>query len=247
MAELKKRVELILSFIFAALGESMSWFNLEWLQKIYYMLAAVLMVIAIWKLLTNRKLDVEKLSQPASIVDQAHNPKRRGEFILKTIRATKKLIKKGGKKVKDFFKNSGWVKSLSLVLTVILLILGILSAFVQELAVIGQNLELYVAALGIAAVPGIFAKGRVVGETVKSLLPAKERRKIKTEIKAWSKKLDELVKKYADVIATAQDIHDLGGQLTPDQETQYNTYKTQEKTIKAKIDELTRKLEVPNE
>lgn len=247
MVELKKRVELILTFIFAVLGEPMAWLDLEWLQMLYYILAAVLMVIAIWKLLTNRKLDVEKLSQPASIVDQAHNPKRRGESILKTIRATKKLIKKGGKKVKDFFKNSGWVKSLSLILTIILLILGILSAFVQELAVIGQNLELYVAALGIAAVPGIFAKGRVVGETVKSLLPAKERRKIKAEIKAWSKKLDELVKKYADVIATAQDIHDLGGQLTPDQETQYNTYKTQEKTIKAKIDELTRKLEVPNE
>lgn len=247
MAELKKWVELILSFVFTALGEFMAWLNLEWLQKLYYLLAAALMVIAIWKLLTNKKLDIEKISQPASIVDQAHDPNKKSESILKVVKKIRKLIKKGGTKMKDFFKNSGWVKSLSLVATLVLLILGIVSAFVPELAVIAENFELYVAALGAVAVPGIFAKGKTVGETVKNLLPAKERRKVKAEIKAWSKKLDELIKKYADDIATAQDIHDLGGQLTPDQETRYNTYKTQEKAIKDKIDELSRAMEVPNE
>ena len=76
MQHIKKWIELILSLVFTALGEVMAWLNLEWLQKIYYLLAGVLMAVAIWKLLTNKNLNIEKLSQPASIVDQAHNPKK---------------------------------------------------------------------------------------------------------------------------------------------------------------------------
>lgn len=246
--EFKKWIELILSFIFTLMGEFMAWLELEWLQKLYYLLAAMLMVIAIWKLLINRKLNVEKLSRPAAIVDQAHDPKKKGEMILsladKIRIKVSKIFQKGGKKMKEFLKSRGWLQWVSLGATVVLLVIGILSAFVPELAVVGQNLEAYLLALGLVVTPGILAKGKIAGDAVKNLLPAKERRAIEANIKAFTKKLDELSKKYAEVIETAKDINELGGTLTPEQQTLYNTYVTQKNALEAKIEAEKVKLEV---
>jgi|SRR5690554_3274373 len=244
MSEIKRWFELILSFIFTALGELMRQLNLETLQKIYYILAAVLMIIAIWKLLTNKKLDIEKISQPASIVDQAHNPKRKGELILKVLSKTKKIVKKGGLKMKEFLKGRGWLQWASLIATVLLLVLGILSAFVPELALVGSNFEAYLIALGLVVTPGILSRGREIGETAKSLLPTKERKKIEKNIKALLSKKDKLYKLYEDVILIAQDVAELGGTLTQEQQTRYNTYVTQKNALEAKIQAEKSKLEV---
>lgn len=244
MSEIKRWFELILSFIFTALGELMRHLNLETLQKIYYLLAATLMIIAIWKLLTNKKLDIEKISQPASIVDQAHNPKRKGELILKVLSKTKKIVKIGGLKMKEFLKGRGWLQWASLIATVLLLVLGILSAFVPEFAVVGSNFEAYLIALGLVVTPGILSKGKEIGETAKNLLPTKERKKIEKNIKALLNKKDELYKLYEDVILIAQDVAELGGTLTQEQQTRYNTYTTQKNALEAKIQTEKGKLEV---
>lgn len=248
MQHIKKWIELILSLVFTALGEVMAWLNLEWLQKIYYLLAGVLMAVAIWKLLTNKNLNIEKLSQPASIVDQAHNPKNKGEFILEIVSKTQnsiyKIFQTGGKKMKEFLKGRGWLQWASLIATIILLAVGILSAFVPELAVVGQNIEIFFITLGFVVAPGILAKGKIAGEAIKNVLPAKERKQIEANVKAWYKKIDELSKKYTEVIETAKDIKELGGTLTPEQQTLYNTYVTQKNALEAKIEAEKKKLEV---
>lgn len=246
--EFKKWIELILSLVFTALGEFMAWLELEWLQKLYYLLAAMLMVIAIWKLLINRKINVEKLSRPVSIVDQAHDPKKKGEMLLSLAERIRikisKVFQKGGKKMKEFLKERGWLQWASLGATVVLLVIGILSAFVPELAVVGQNIEAYLLTLGLVATPGILAKGKIAGDAVKNLLPAKERRAIEANIKAFNKKLDDLYKLYEDVILIAKDVQELGGSLTPEQQTRYDTYVTQKNALESKINDEKKKLEV---
>lgn len=249
MSGIRKWLELIMSLVFTALGEFMAWLELEWLQKVYYLLAAILMAVAIWKLLINKKLNIEKISQPASIVDQAHNPKKKGEAILsladKIGIKVNNILTKGGKKMKEFLKGRGWLQWASLGATVVLLVIGILSAFVPELAVVGQNIEAYLIALGLVVAPGILAKGKIAGDVVKNLLPAKERKQIEKNIRAFNKKIEDLYKLYEDVILVAHDVKELGGSLTSEQQTRYDTYATQRNALEAKINAEKQKLEAP--
>ena len=113
-----------------------------------------------------------------------------------------------------------------------------------ELAVVGQNIEIFFITLGFVVAPGILAKGKIAGEAIKNVLPAKERKQIEANVKAWYKKIDELSKKYTEVIETAKDIKELGGTLTPEQQTLYNTYVTQKNALEAKIEAEKKKLEV---
>ena len=248
MSGLKQWIELILSLVFTALGEVMAWLNLEWLQKMYYLLAGALMAVAIWKVLTGKNLNVEKLSRPGAIVDQAKDPKKKGEAIVilayKIGMKIENILTRGGMKMREFVKNRSWIQWISFGATALLLALGILSAFVPELAVIGTNIEAYLIALGFVATPGILSKGKVVGDAVKTLLPAKERRQIERQIRAFTKKLDELTKKYKEVIEIARDVKELGGTLTPEQQTQYNTYVTQKNALEGKINAELKKMEV---
>lgn len=240
MQQLRKWAELIISLVFTVTGEFMSWLELERLQKVYYLLASLLMAVAIAKLIRNKNLNIEKLSQPASIVDQAHNPKKKGEMILRVVEKStikmNNILTKGGKKMKQFIKGRGWVQWASLILTVVLLLIGLASAFIPELAVVGQNLEAYLITLGIVVAPGILAKGKIAGEVVKNLLPKKDQRTIVKHIKEWQKKLDDLYKLYESVILIAKDVEELGGSLTPEQQTQYNTYITQKNALEMKIE-----------
>jgi uncharacterized membrane protein YiaA len=227
--------------------------ELEDLQKIFYLLSILLLLLGIWQVLAKRKrqgLDkVTRLEKTNNLVRFVYDPEHKGEIVLRTIDVikikTQTILYKGGKKMKEFLRSRGWVQWVSLVMTFVLLIVGILSAFVPELAQVGENIVAYLITLGFVSAPGILAKGKLVGDAIKQLLPAKERKLIEASIKAWYKKLDDLSKKYADVIEIAKDVAELGGTLTQEQQTQYNTYITQKNAIDAKIEAEKKKLEVP--
>lgn len=223
--------------------------ELEMLQKVFYLLSIVLICIGIIQVLFKHSLKkkgkfinaIADTQQAKKIVELADDPVKKGALIVTTFH----YLRKGGNKMKKFITDRGWIQIASFSVTIVLLALGIASAFVPELAIIGQNIEVLLAALGLAVVPGILANGKKIGHAVKDSLPTKERKLIESHIKEFNSKLTALRKKYAPIIELVEDIRELGGSLTPDQQTQYNTYATQEKSLKAKIDAEKLKLEVP--
>jgi len=234
--------------IFAIWLDWLERVELEMLQKIFYLLSIVLICIGIVQVLFKHSLKkkgkfmevIVDTQQAKKIVELADDPAQKGALIVTTFH----YLKEGGIKMKKFITDRGWVQIVSFAATVILLALGITSAFVPELAIIGQNIEGYLVLLGIAVVPGIFSNGKKIGNTVKEVLPTKERKLIENHIKEFDKRLTTLHKKYAPIIEIVEDIRELGGSLTTDQQTQYNTYLAQEKALKGRIEAEKLKLEV---
>lgn len=234
--------------IFAIWLEWLERVELGMLQKIFYLLSIVLICIGIVQVLFKNSLKkkgkfmevIVDTQQAKKIVELADDPESKGSLVVKTFHN----LKKGGQKMKKFITDRGPLKTISLVATVILLALGITSAFVPELAIIGQNIEVYLVTVGLSAIPGIFANGKAIGNTVKEVLPTKERKLIESHIKEFNKRLTTLRKKYAAIIEIVEDIRELGGSLTTDQQTQYNTYLAQEKALKGRIEAEKLKLEV---
>ncbi len=238
MQQLRKWAELLLSIVFTALGEFMAWLNLESLQKIYYLLASLLMFIAIWKLLANKQLKVEKLSQAASIVDQAHDPEERA----KTYISFSKKIKKGVIHMLEKIKAFGWVRLVTILLEITFLALGVLSAYVPELLWIQENLISLFTLMGLTGVVAAWAQGKELGSEAKKRDNLKKR---KHEIKAENKKLNEMLKvldlDYAYLTPFVDRLM-YGGELTKDQQQEKNIYDTQRKGILDKIDALDNEL-----
>lgn len=220
------------------------------LQKVFYISSIILIWIGIIQALTkHHKVKKEKKTlletfveaeKTNSLVQLAKNPERKGELVIKAFN----ILKIGGKNMKNIFKSLGRLQLASLILTLVLLALGVASAFVPELAPVAENLEAFFFTIGIVAIPGVLSQGKKIGDTAKQILPKKEVKQITKTIKTYQKRAEALAKKYAPVIEVFKDIQELGGTPTPEQQTLYNTYDTQRKALEAKINAEKNKLEV---
>lgn len=218
------------------------------LQKIFYILSNFLLVIGIWQVLARKRKSkkVEQLlriERTNNLVQFVSNPEHKGEIVLKTFN----ILKIGGKKMKEFIKSLGRLQWASLVLTIVILILGVLSSFVPELEPIAENILYFFGAIGIVAIPGVLSHGKKIGDVAKNVLPKKDVRLITKTIKTYQRKAEQLAKQYEPIIKLALDVKELGGRLTSDQQTQYDTYLAQEKALQAKIETEKLKLEVADE
>lgn len=256
MKLLRNYISFFSGFALQILAMWLEWLdNVELLrlQKIFYLSSIILIWIGIIQVLFRARaksrrrkkwLSIDNLAdtqQAKKIVELAKNPSKKGEMIVETFH----LIQKGGNIVKSKLLSLTWVQILSLAAAFVLFALGVGTAFVPELAPVAEYTNQIALAVGIAVIPGIFSKGKDVGAIIKSVLPKKEQKEIAKRIKEWQKKGEELAKQYAPIIKLAADIKELGGALTSEQATQYNTYLAQEKALKAKIDAEKKKLEAP--
>jgi hypothetical protein len=121
----------------------------------------------------------------------------------------------------------------------LLVILGIASAFIPELEVIGENLEYYfVIILGVST-PGIFSRGKEEGEKLKRKTEAKSKiRENNAKIKQAKKELDLIEKDNAYLLPILARQKEYGGKLTPDQELAKSNYETQKASVNERIKAL---------
>ncbi|AUD65226.1 hypothetical protein BK011_05840 [Tenericutes bacterium MZ-XQ] len=138
--------------------------------------------------------------------------------------------------MKDYLKTLTKKQWFSLVATLILVVLGFASAFMPELEVIGENLEYYFLLMGIVSSPGIFSKGKEVGDQAKRKLEAKNKiRENNTKIKQAKKELDLIEKDNAYLLPILARQKEYGGKLTPDQELARSNYETQKASVNDRI------------
>lgn len=256
MKLVKDYISLFSGFALQVLAMWLEWLdNVELLrlQKIFYLSSIMLIWIGIIQVLfraraknRRRKRIIDKMTdtqQAKKIVELVKNPSKKGQVVVDTFH----LIQKGGRKMKAKLLALTWVQVLSLLAATVLFILGVASQFVPELAPVAENFTQIALTLGIVVVPGVFSKGKAVGEALKNVLPKKEQKAIANNIKALRKKGDALAKQYEAIIKLAMDVNELGGSLTQDQQTQYNTYLAQEKALQGKIEAEKKKLEGPKD
>lgn len=248
MGKLKDYISFATSLIIHTVAEYFEKIELIALQKLFYILSILILLIGIVQLLSKRKapkkgnkfVDALVNTQKANkVIELADDP----EQTTKKVVVTFNTIKKGGSKVMKFFKTLSVVQLVSFILTLILLLVGVLSAFVPELSFIGAHFETFLITVGLASSPGILSKGKELGEVLKGDNKKKVLKALKTEIKSIATKLAELEVRYADVIRLAADVAELGGRLTPDQEIAHQTYLTQKKALEDREQEEKRKLE----
>jgi hypothetical protein len=211
------------------------------LQKVFYISSIILIWIGTYQALTHRKkkkevinkiLQIEKTNNTVNLVK---DPQKKGESILKII----DIVIIGGKTMKDYLKTLSKKQWFSLAATLLLVILGIASAFIPELEVIGENLEYYfVIILGVST-PGIFSRGKEEGEKLKRKTEAKSKiRENNAKIKQAKKELDLIEKDNAYLLPILARQKEYGGKLTPDQELAKSNYETQKASVNERIKAL---------
>jgi hypothetical protein len=235
---LKEFWGLIGGVFMATLSKFIDSIELVTLQKVFYISSIILIWIGTYQALTHRKkkkevinkiLQIEKTNNTVNLVK---DPQKKGESILKII----DIVIIGGKTMKDYLKTLTKKQWFSLVATLILVVLGFASAFVPELAVIGENLEYYfVVVLGVSY-PGIFSRGKARGDIEKKKLDAKIKiRENNTKIKQAKKELDLIEKDNAYLLPILARQKEYGGKLTPDQELAKSNYETQKASVNERI------------
>lgn len=244
-----------LSFVVGiALSFVSDWFaelQIVVLQKIFYLLSITILFLALYRMVRKKKKDhddfvdaIASTQKAVQIAELAYDPEIKSQKVLSIIQ----LIKTGGIKMKAKLFGLSKTQLLSFAATIILLVLGFLSATfeVPQLAIIADKIEFVFIAAGVTAVPGIFSKGKQLGDSVGKILPTKEKKEIQKKIKDLMKKLQALAQKYKPVIDSATEIAEFGGQLTPEEQILYNTYVTQKNTIESRITKEREKLGVQN-
>lgn len=248
MGKLREYLSFIASFSLHFIAERFEKLELVVLQKLFYIISILVLLIGLIQLLTKRKEDkksnkllgaILSTQQATKIVELADDPEQPSAKVIMTF----KTIKKGGKKVMKFFKTLSVVQLTSFILTLVLLIVGVLSAFIPELSFIGEHFEAFLITVGFASSPGILSKGRELGEVLRGDDKKREIKALKAEIKGDELKLEELELRYAEVIRLAADVTELGGRLTPDQETAHHTYLTQKQALAQRVQDGKVKLE----
>ncbi|MFH2116463.1 MAG: hypothetical protein ABII85_00275 [Bacillota bacterium] len=208
-------------------------------QKFFYLSSILLIWIGIWQALARRKKNKRKIVEKIvsfektnNLVQLARNPEQKGELLISTLN----IIKIGGIKMNNYFKTIGWKQWVSLFLTVVLLAIGVASVWSPELAVVGQNLEAYFILLGLVSTPGIFARGKKLGDAVNATIQSKGRiKEINKLVKLAKKELDMLETDYSPLKPYVKRVEEFGGQLTAEQELNRRTYNTQRAALDAKI------------
>lgn len=229
-----------ISIIFAVLLEALDKVELVYLQKVFYISSIILIWIGIYQALTKHRrhkraivfekiLAMEKTNNMLQMVD---HPEKRGETLIQIYQ----LIQIGGKKMKNYLKSLSKVQLASLFATVVLLILGIASAFVPELHVIAENIEGYLIILGMVSGPGILARGKDLGDAVKRAIHSKGRiKELNALVKLAKKELDLLETDYSYLKPYVKRINEYGGELTAEQSIANSNYTKQRLAIEDRI------------
>lgn len=237
---MKKWIELIFSITFSFMAQILEGLKLDWLQKIFYLLSIILLIIAIIKLLKGTKFGPEKMMKATGVVDQSFNPENKAKLFITIYN----LVKKGGTKIMNKIKALGWVKVISLLLTFVLILLGFLSAVIPGLEVVANNLEGFFILLGLVSTPGLVSKGRELSGLDKQ---KEDRRKgirgLKRELKQLSKDEALLKEEYDWLTVHVDRVNKFGGNLTENQSEAKNNYDTQLLTLNSKVALIKEKLE----
>lgn len=237
MRLLKNYLSLFSGFALQLLAIWLEWLdNVELLrlQKIFYLSSILLIWIGIIQVLfraraknRRRKRLIDNLTetqQAKKIVELAKNPSKKGEVVVETFH----LIQKGGKIVKAKFASLGIVQIVSLIATLLLLGLGVASAFYPELSVVADNIYLLIVVAGVSATPGIFAHGKDLGDQFKdALLRMNKIKELNSKIKAAKKELDKLDAEYAFLKPFLVRLNNFKIPLTGEQQIKYDTYSAQ--------------------
>jgi len=208
-------------------------------QKVFYISSIILIWIGIYQALTRKRKnkkkildDILNMEKTNSLVQLVRNPEHKGEALIRTLL----ILKRGGIKMKAYFKTLSKVQILSLVFTVILLALGVASVFMPELAFVGENLEGYLVALGFVAGPGILSRGQELGDAVKNTILSKGRiKELNQLIKVAKKERDLLDADYAYLKPVFNRITQYGGKPTAEQDLANNNFITQRAAIDSKL------------
>lgn len=244
MEKLKEFISLGTSMLIYMLSDLFERIELLFLQKLFYIVSILVLLLGVIRLLgsknnkdskSSKVIDTLLQTQKANkILELADDPEQRTTKVLVTFTT----IKKGGKKVMKFFKTLSVVQLVSFAITLVLLLIGVLSAFIPELAFVGEHFETFLLTVGIASSPGILSRGRELGEVIKGDKLKKVIKALRQEIRGYENRLADLETRYTDVIRLAADVEELGGRLTPDQETTHYTYLAQKRAIELKLQDL---------
>lgn len=230
--KIKSITEWVFALLFTLLTEIMNSIQLETLQKIFYFLSIILLLIAMVKLLKGKKMGVERVVQAPSVVNNATNIEEKASFIYKIL----KKIKKGVVNMFERIKAFGVTKAVTIVLNFILIGLAFLSAFVPELNWIQENILWVFGAVGLTGAVGAWSKGAILGERAKVRM---EKRQRLAEIKSDNKKLNVELKQldvdYEYLNPFIDRVFRYGGELSPEDAAAKNTYDMQRSAILEKL------------
>ena len=203
------------------------------LQKIFYLLSINLLILGTLKFFFKLKKEsktfgaITRMEKTVKTVDLSVDPEHQGEIVAKILL----WIRKELVKMKDYFSKMSKTQIVSIIIMIISGILGILVVSVPQLA----QFEQYIVEIGVVFGGASFTGAFAVGKDVASLVKHQETSSVKSTIKTYKTKLANLETRYKDVIEAYNDVAELGGELTYEQKTQYNTYATQKKSLEAKI------------
>lgn len=209
----------------------LSWIDTTILQKIFYLLSINLLINATVAFLKDKKHHKNKemfdnitgLEKTAKTVDLAFNPEQKGEEVGRVLLA----IKQGGKAMKNYFKSLSCAQIISIIVMILSVIMGIIVGCVPQLAQYEEIIYTIGATFGGASFVGAFARGK----SFATVAVNGEISNHKVALKNYTTKLHELEKQYDDVIRLDEDIKVLGGSMTVDQQTRFNTYTRQKESL----------------
>lgn len=234
--KLRTLIELILYYVFTAIAGLMDSIELAWLQKTFYMLSIVLLLVAMAKVMRGSKMNVEKMTSAAATADQVLYPEAKAKLAVRILRS----FKKGGSNMFGWAKRLSVVQILSFVLTVVLIILGVLSVVVPELSPFSEYIVEILVFAGFSAAPGILSFGKELGEKAKRVKEAKDKKyALLKELKSIEHDVKTITDLNLDVIEAVNRIKKLkAGALTAEQQIRYDSYEAQLNALKLRSDEI---------
>lgn len=234
--KLRTLIELILYYVFTAIAGFMDSIELAWLQKTFYMLSIVLLLVAMRKVMKGSKMNVEKMTSAASTAEQVLNPEAKAKLAVRLLRS----FKRGGKNMFGWTKRLGVVQIVSFVVTLFLILLGVLSVLIPELTPFSEYIVEILVAAGVSAAPGILSFGKELGEKAKRIKEAKDKKHaLLKELKSINHDIKTITDLNADVIEEVNRIKRLkAGALTAEQQIRYDSYEAQLKALKARTSEI---------
>lgn len=236
-----------------------SWINVKTLlfvQIMFYGLSSLLVLIGIIQVilrkrnkhkkkdnLINKAVDAQKAKSTLELVK---NPSTKGELFVLAYH----LFLEGGRQMKAKFASLGIVQIVSLIATLLLLGLGVASAFYPELSVVADNIYLLMVFAGVSATPGIFAHGKDLGEQFRNAVERMNSiKKLNAQIKVTKKELDKLDSEYAFLKPLLAREVAYKIPLSGDEKIKYDAYLAARATltnlIKSHEDEIVKLQEVP--
>jgi hypothetical protein len=234
--KLRTLIELILYYVFTTIAGFMDSIELEWLQKTFYMLSIVLLLVAMGKVIKGGRMNLEKMTSAASTAEQVLYPESKATYVVRLIRS----FKKGGINMFGWAKRLSVTQIVSFVITVVLILLGVLSVLKPELSPFSEYIVEILVFAGFSAAPGILSFGKELGEKAKRVKEAKDKKHaLLKELKSIDNDIKTITALNTDVIEAVNRINKLhAGALTAEQQIRYDSYEAQQKALKARTDEI---------